>query len=665
MDFRRMTAFICAGGFLLAAAALHAAPNNAQHPDIATTAEIYGTPPEVQMVAVSPSGDAFAYRHLDDERDLVVVRSMADGQVIRLTDVSDVKPQALYFVSDTHLILQISDNLRLTGFRGIHDVSIAYSLNIKTGDINQLLTPGYRIYMGQTDIGRIVGVSPDGKYVYMPAYMGEGAMGLNPHYSLVRVNIERPRSVAAHARGHSDSIDFLVDRSGAPVADVRYSNTRNRYSILVPDGRSWRTIFELDTPIPVDNARAVTPDGKSLVYVTEQLDTGRFGYALMSLEDGTYRDLPTRRQEADISHIVTDINRVAYGVAYAGFTPEYQIFDDAVNKRIQDVQAQFPDHAVHLVGWTRDWSTMLFYVSGLTTPGEYLVASENQPLRFLVSSHPKIPEQRVHPVVEFSYAAADDLTIPALLTVPLAHAEAPRQLPLVVLPHGGPHAHDEKGFDWMAQALAEHGYLVVQPQFRGSTGFGVTLYRGGFGEWGGKMQGDLKDAVTTLVDGGLADRNRVCIMGGSYGGYAALAGAAFDPDLYRCAISINGVSDINRMMRDDRRRFGRRHWLLNYFERSIAADEYSRERINRISPINAVESIKIPILLIHGEDDDVVPESQSSRMYRALRRADKPVTYIKLPGEGHHLLRKENRVETLTQILTFLETNLAREVNAE
>ena len=158
--------------------------------------------------------------------------------------------------------------------------------------------------------------------------------------------------------------------------------------------------------------------------------------------------------------------------------------------------------------------------------------------------------------------------IPMILTLPKLTGGGIKNLPAVVLPHGGPESQDQVGFDYMAQALASRGFLVIQPQFRGSTGFGQEHLEAGWGQWGKGMQNDLTDVVGTLSQQGIIDSNRVCIVGASYGGYAALAGAAFTPDLYKCAVSIAGVSHLPKMLADDKSRYGRQSSVLDYWNRS-------------------------------------------------------------------------------------------------
>ena len=254
------------------------------------------------------------------------------------------------------------------------------------------------------------------------------------------------------------------------------------------------------------------------------------------------------------------------------------------------------------------------------------------------------------------YPARDGTSIPAYLTLPPGGAS--KNLPVVVLPHGGPHWRDTASFDYIVQFLATRGYAVLQPQFRGSTGFGDAYVKAGYRQWGGLMQDDVTDGVRHLIADGTADPKRICIAGLSYGGYAALAGAAFTPDLYACAASIGGVSDLPTLLSEAKRPFGSD-------TDAVASDE---ERIGKTydpnviakSPARSAATVTAPVLLLHGVDDSVVPIAQSERMARALEKAGRPVKFVKLAGEDHWLSRGDTRLQVLKELDAFLAPFLSQ-----
>ncbi|MEL6529446.1 MAG: S9 family peptidase, partial [Pseudomonadota bacterium] len=260
-----------------------------------------------------------------------------------------------------------------------------------------------------------------------------------------------------------------------------------------------------------------------------------------------------------------------------------------------------------------------------------------------------VTPEKVGKISTITYQAGDGLEIEAILTLP--PGKDPTNLPLVVFPHGGPTGQDDAVFDWWAQAVAYRGYAVLQPNFRGSTNRDRAFIRAGYGEWGRKMQTDLSDGIAHLAAEGIVDPSRACIMGASYGGYAALAGVTLQQGIYRCAVSFAGVSDLTRLTRTEIRESG-----SNSMVKRVLKEEIGQGReLKDISPRRFADRADAPVLLIHGKDDVVVPFEQSFIMADALKDAGKPYELISLEGEDHWLSRSETRVETLRAAIKFLE----------
>jgi dipeptidyl aminopeptidase/acylaminoacyl peptidase len=270
--------------------------------------------------------------------------------------------------------------------------------------------------------------------------------------------------------------------------------------------------------------------------------------------------------------------------------------------------------------------------------------------------------QTPHEVQRVNYEAADGLKIPAYLTLP--GGREPKALPLVVLAHGGPAVRDTAEFDWWPQALAGQGYAVLQANYRGSS-LDSQFEAKGFGEWGRKMQTDLSDGVRYLAREGIVDPKRVCIVGASYGGYAALAGATLDPGVYRCAVSVSGISDVKRWLEWEAEEHPRVKVALRYWDRFLGVSGPRDPIVETISPVKHVASVSIPVLLIHGRDDTVVPYEQSSLMYDALRHAGKSVELVPLKHEDHWLSQSETRRQMLESSVAFLRTHNPPDVTAE
>jgi dipeptidyl aminopeptidase/acylaminoacyl peptidase len=260
----------------------------------------------------------------------------------------------------------------------------------------------------------------------------------------------------------------------------------------------------------------------------------------------------------------------------------------------------------------------------------------------------------MHPLGTVTFKARDGRAIPTLLTIPRSKVSSMKNLPAIVMPHGGPASYDTIDFDYEAQAFAQQGYMVIKPQFRGSSGFGAEHELAGRGEWGKKMQDDLSDALNFLVGKGIVDPKRVCIVGSSYGGYAALAGGAYTPELYKCVVAINGVTELHAFKSWVAEERGRSSSSVEYWEDQFGGEEYTKAGAREASPAASAETFTAPVLLIHGKNDKVVPISQSELMYKALKKAKKSVEIIKLDGEDHHLSEGATRLQTLDASIKFV-----------
>ncbi|MDN3653314.1 S9 family peptidase [Thalassotalea ponticola] len=610
--------------------------------------DVFGELERTSMMRIAPSGDRIAYRVTDGSagKDFYMVYDLKQKKSIAAVDLSEIRPTNAYFIDDQRLILVVSDNAKLLGYRGRHDVSVAFSYNISDKSIKQLLRRGDDIYEGQTALGRIVGVANDGKSVYMPAWED------STNFNLYESKLDSRRGPRRFARGHDDTIDFFI-HNDTVIARERYDERSNKHRIEVHDDGDWHEIFSETASIRTKSFVGLTADIKHLVML-QYHENGRVAYHTMALKDGKISAPHFNHDSKDVESVITDINRIVYGVRYSGFTPSYDFIDSNIATVVNEVVEMLPDNSVTLVDYTPDWQKILFLVEGNGSAGDYYLYDKNG-FNFIASQRPKIPSERVHQIVKTEIKVRDGLKIPTLLTLPNKEL---KKLPAIMLPHGGPEAYDRVRFDWLAQYFSSRGYLVIQPQFRGSDGFGWDFKAKGRGEWGRKMQDDLTDAVRTLVKSGYVDQDRVCIVGLSYGGYAALAGATFTPDVYQCAVSINGVADIERMMRDEKRDYGSNHWVVEYWRNVIAADNLADNHLQQISPINHVEKVKIPILLIHGEHDKVVPSHQSEAMADELEDKRRSVEYIELEQGDHYLSNSNNRMQALKAIDKFIAKHI-------
>jgi dipeptidyl aminopeptidase/acylaminoacyl peptidase len=604
------------------------------------------------MLTVSPNGNMVAYRMTGKNRDLFVVVDIHKGKMISTLNITEIQPENAYFINNEQLLFVVSKYQRLDGYSGKYNVNTAFIYTIANKKLKTLLRAGHGVANGQINLGTIVGVSTDGHWAYMPAYVGKKSAVHK--YNLMAVNLKNPeRKPRTHIKGTADTRDyFLKPNSDDVLARERYNNEDDLHLIEVLEDDEWRVVFKEKTSYRTKSFVGVTADGRSLVMLENNKNKGSV-YYLLSLSDGKLSASSFFKEGQEIESTISDINRVVDGVRYAGFKPSYTFFNDKLQHKLSLIQKELPNSSIRIIDHTYDWKKIIFYVEGDGLVGDYLYL-ENGQLGHVASTRSHITWEAVNNVEEFSFKARDGLTIPTLLTIPNSAINSKEKLPAIILPHGGPESYDNSNFDWLSQYFASRGFLVIQPQFRGSKGFGAEHTLRGRGEWGKKMQDDLTDAVKKLVDMGEIDAKRVCIVGASYGGYAALAGASFTPDLYQCVIAVNGVSDIDFMMTNDRRYYGKNHWVVSYWEDVLQNRKFSDDYLATISPINYVDKITTPVLLIASKNDKVVNPSQSSRMYDALDDADKKVVYVEIEDEGHHLYKAKSRLQILEAIDKFL-----------
>lgn len=307
----------------------------------------------------------------------------------------------------------------------------------------------------------------------------------------------------------------------------------------------------------------------------------------------------------------------------------------------------FASHTI-LADWTPDFGTLIANTSGNYDSGTWYRINGQTGARAIVGfEYPAIQGPVIGKVSTFTYTAQDGLEIEGILTLP-SGVEA-KNLPAIILPHGGPTAHDEEKFDWWAQAFASRGYAVFQPNFRGSTGRGRAFIDAGNGEWGKKMQSDKSDGLMALAEKGIVDPKRACIVGASYGGYAALAGVTLQRSIYRCAVSVNGVSDLEDILRNQST--GQRDIFTRSFDRQFGPNP----DLDALSPVTIAQRADAPILLIHGRDDTVVSFAQSAMMADALKDKGKPFEFIELEDEDHFLSQAKTRQQMLTAAIAFVE----------
>ena len=314
---------------------------------------------------------------------------------------------------------------------------------------------------------------------------------------------------------------------------------------------------------------------------------------------------------------------------------------------------------VHLLGFNTDGSKAVVYVSAPDNPGEYHVYNlKTQSVERLFGRHPDLGDRLATKMEILSIPMRDGKTITAYHAMPKTGAS--NNTPLLVMPHGGPERRDYFDYDAIVQYFTTHGYQVLQVNFRGSSGFGRTFAEAGYGEWGGVMQNDLTDAGKYLYAQNLASADNACIVGYSYGGYAALYAGATTPELFKCVVSGGGLSDILADIEKIRKAYSVDSESYEYWLKSMGDPKTDKDKLKSVSPVYLAKQFKAPVLLVHGEYDSNVDISQSRKMRKALKKAGKAVEFLKLEDMGHSNWDLENEVLYLETVEAFVSKHLTK-----
>lgn len=476
-----------------------------------------------------------------------------------------------------------------------------------------------------------------------------------PLPSVFRVDVETGRRTKVQG-ARAGVYRWISDRTHRVRVGVKQRDAKVAIEVCDPDGGNWRTAWSYE----VFDRAAVTPLGfgadANLLYVLADHE-GREAVFVVDLRDP---QLPKKLVLADPGrdlggHLLYDphsndavgINSSQLGNGSASFwDPAYRSFAAAIDKAL-------PERFNRLIEFTADGSRYLLVSSGNGVAPQFFFGNRSTgELALLADTYPELDSPVLVKKRPVMLTARDGMALPGFLSLP--RARAPTNLPAVILPHGGPISTDTIDFDPWAQFLAHRGYAVLQVNFRGSAGFGHEHMQAGLKQWGLAMQDDLSDAVAWLGKQGIADPGRVCIVGGSYGGYAALMGVAKTPKLYRCAVSFAGVTDLLDLAAHERQYVN----MSAVFARQVGSSWDDRDQLKATSPVRLADKIEVPVLLMHGTLDRSVPFEQSEDMADALKSAGKRVRFVKQEDGDHHLSHYAHRLQFFQELERFLAENL-------
>ncbi|GIU32024.1 S9 family peptidase [Shewanella schlegeliana] len=466
-----------------------------------------------------------------------------------------------------------------------------------------------------------------------------------------KLDISSKRKRSLVHRGNSDTTFWMADRQHRVRLGYAIDETKRFYRLCDKNGENWRKVWEYELFDEPD----VTPLGFGLnpehLYI-RALHKGR--YAIFVVDVST-KDLDRELIYADARYDIegsliystktNDVIGVYHGEANNGkiyFDEKYEEFQAALNKAI-------PDSFNDIVSMSHDENKYILFSRSNATPGAYYLGDRKAKyIDYILQQYPKLYEQSLSPKTKIKYQSRDGIEIEGYVTLP--HKNVPNKHAAIVIPHGGPMVREYSGFDWFSQFFASRGYTVLEPNFRGSSGYGFEFEVASIRQWGGKMQDDLADAAHWMVKQYRIPAKQVCIVGSSYGGYAAMMAAVKQQNTFKCSASFAGVSDLEYIVSSAK----------NFTNYDIVKKQFGSDSdyLEQQSPVNFSKKINIPLLLIHGEHDTVVDVYHSREMYAELKAVGKQVDYIELKNGNHYLEIEANRLATLEAIEAFLNRHL-------
>jgi len=609
-----------------------------------------------ESIKISPDGEYYAATlKLEDRGGIAILRRSDKKLVGGASGSKNSLVQDFWWTGNDRVVMSMAEQL------GNRDQPYAtgalYSVGIDGKPVKILVGPKPVVGLVQTfgdtgpwEMATLIDPLPkDPQHALIATWKA----GNNPETRVEKIDVRTGGRVivaSAPVRGAT----FTTDVAGT-VRFARGSRDDN-YSKLYyreDDESPWRLINDEAESGRIERVLGFSADGTT-AYLDVTQSQGPDAVIAWNTKTNA-RDQVQRHATVDPYLPVYDKDgRTLIGMQYMADKLDLQLFDDAApTSRMHKALARaFPDNAVAVTSYARDGQLALVQVWNDRTPGDtYIFDTTRMHADPVFVRREWFDPRKLAPARAITVKARDGLALHGWLTPPRG-ATGDGPWPTVVMPHGGPFGiHDDWSFDDDTQLLSEAGYAVLRINFRGSGNYGWRFEQEGAQEWGARMQDDVTDATRWAIEHKLADPNRICIYGASYGGYAALTGAAREPDLYRCAVGYVGVYDLEDMHRDNSRVA---RWMRNWSDDWIGA----RDTLGERSPTRMAQQIKAPVLLVAGGEDTRAPIAHSKKMERALRSAGKPVETLYVDSEGHGFYTKEHRREFYSRLLEFLRRHL-------
>lgn len=610
---------------------------------------VYAQYPAVSAPQLSPDGTFVSFLAGQPGQQTLAVQHMENDHLTAVVKTDNIASRLDWYLwaNNNTLLLSISYPSNRNGVATLEKRLFRHIIGKDQGVI-PLLKPRSFEHLPQFSNGIISLLADDPAHVLIQADFKHAN---KPAVYKVNIETQRKRLIQYHK---SYVKEWYSDLEGNVRLGFAIKGTEAFYIYRPAEKEEWKTIWRFNLLEDPDIDFIGFDSEPNIAYIRADYQ-GK--YALFKVN----MDAPEKQSEPifsdpdydfDGSLIYAGKNQQVVGIRQSSaessviyWQKQYKTLQSGLNKII-------PNASNSIIDTSRDERFYIMRSNSDSNPGSYYIGDrKKKKIKKLAERYPQINETNYAGKHHVRIKARDGLNIEAYVTRPI-NTQPDQRLPAVVLPHGGPMSRDYSGYDYWSEMLASRGYIVIQPNFRGSSGYGFDFERQAIQGWGQAMQDDLQDAAHWLVENANADNTRICILGGSYGGYAALMGAVKHPETYRCAISIAGVSDLEMVYWDARK----------YTNKEIKRKQFGHDQkqLQQASPVNFAEDIEIPILLIHSDKDRVVPVKHSRNMADELEDEDKDVRYLELEGGDHHLSAEQHRLATLQEIERFLAEQLQK-----
>jgi dienelactone hydrolase len=461
---------------------------------------------------------------------------------------------------------------------------------------------------------------------------------------------------------HPPLRQFISDGQGAVRLGYGAQAAELSYKARLAGSNEWMLLSEFKAFDPKAPLRPLAVNAGNKMFARGN-DQGRQALWELDLANRGSPILLFSHPQVDIGAALTTAAGRLLGVRYDTDLPFAYYVDNTAQQVVDFVKGALPTGSFNtVVDVSRDQQQYIIASTSDTDAGTYYLLNRGTgKVMRIGSAYPELmaAKDQLARTQPIRYAAGDGTEIPGYLTVPAG--QRAENLPLVVMPHDGPIARATWSFDWLAQFMANGGYAVLQMNYRGSAGYGDAWYRAAHQDWGGLSYSDIADGARWAIKQGIADAKRVCIVGRGFGGYAALLGAARNADLFKCAASIGGMADLNRLHEDMRDLGDRQRDEHTYLDEQLVREQLGRDngKLKANSPLSQAQAVTIPVLLVHGQVDGQVRVEHSRAMAGALKRAKRAHKLVEIEGADDELNRESDRVTVLTELEAFLKSSLS------